>query len=217
VGIGLAFFIEYLDTSVKTIDDVERALQAPVLGVIFAFFLILEPLVLLGLAAWWMRLWAGGQRPMLALMVRYSYGLVPMGFGMWLAHYGFHFLSGLYTIIPVTQSALESLGWPIFGEPRWTFTGLPGNIVQLIEIGFLFLGFAGALTVTYSLAEEDSPLRPMRARRRTGLYAARPVSRCPPLRMSLRRRGRRRTLPGVACGRRPRRRFGTARATRIPA
>jgi capsular exopolysaccharide synthesis family protein len=34
MGIGLAFFIEYLDTSVKTIDDVERALQAPVLGVI---------------------------------------------------------------------------------------------------------------------------------------------------------------------------------------
>jgi succinoglycan biosynthesis transport protein ExoP len=34
IGIGLAFFIEYLDTSVKTIDDVERAFQAPVLGVI---------------------------------------------------------------------------------------------------------------------------------------------------------------------------------------
>lgn len=34
VGIGLAFFIEYLDTSVKTIDDVERALQSPVLGII---------------------------------------------------------------------------------------------------------------------------------------------------------------------------------------
>ncbi|HEY0457332.1 MAG TPA: polysaccharide biosynthesis tyrosine autokinase [Verrucomicrobiae bacterium] len=34
IGVGLAFFIEYLDTSVKTIDDVERALQAPVMGVI---------------------------------------------------------------------------------------------------------------------------------------------------------------------------------------
>lgn len=34
VGVGLAFFIEYLDTSVKTIDDVEKALQAPVLGII---------------------------------------------------------------------------------------------------------------------------------------------------------------------------------------
>jgi succinoglycan biosynthesis transport protein ExoP len=34
MGIGLAFFIEYLDTSVKTIDDVERTFQAPVVGVI---------------------------------------------------------------------------------------------------------------------------------------------------------------------------------------
>ena len=34
LGVGLAFFIEYLDTSVKTIDDVERAFQSPVLGVI---------------------------------------------------------------------------------------------------------------------------------------------------------------------------------------
>ena len=49
-------------------------------------------------------------------MVRYTYGLAPLGFGMWLAHYGFHFLTGLYTIIPVTQSALASLGWPVLGR-----------------------------------------------------------------------------------------------------
>jgi succinoglycan biosynthesis transport protein ExoP len=34
VGVGLAFFIEYLDTSVKTLDDVERFLQIPVLAVV---------------------------------------------------------------------------------------------------------------------------------------------------------------------------------------
>ncbi len=34
MGLGLAFFIEYLDTSVKTIDDVERTFQSAVLGVI---------------------------------------------------------------------------------------------------------------------------------------------------------------------------------------
>ena len=33
-GIGLAYFVEYLDTSVKTIDEVERSLSLPVLGVI---------------------------------------------------------------------------------------------------------------------------------------------------------------------------------------
>ena len=31
--------------------------EAPVLGLIFTFFLILEPVVLLGLAAWVTRLW----------------------------------------------------------------------------------------------------------------------------------------------------------------
>jgi len=33
-GIGLAYFVEYLDTSIKTIDDIEQFMQATVLGVI---------------------------------------------------------------------------------------------------------------------------------------------------------------------------------------
>jgi polyferredoxin len=142
--------------------------EAPVLGAIFTFFLILEPVLLLGVAAWLTRAWvgravSGGQRPLLPLVVRYTYGLVPLGFGMWLAHYSFHFLTGLYTVIPVTQNALAMLGWPLLGEPRWTLTGLPANIVQVIEIGFLVLGFAGSLAVTYGLAEDDSPDKPLRA------------------------------------------------------
>ncbi|MDR1192149.1 MAG: polysaccharide biosynthesis tyrosine autokinase [Verrucomicrobiales bacterium] len=34
LGISLAFFIEYLDTSIKSLDDVERYLKAPVVGII---------------------------------------------------------------------------------------------------------------------------------------------------------------------------------------
>jgi len=152
--------------------------EAPVLGVIFAFFLIMEPVLLLGLAAWLTRVWVGGasaggastgrawagrQHALLPLAVRYTYGLVPLGFGMWLAHYCFHFLTGLYTLIPVTQNAIASLGRPFLGEPRWSLTGLPANVVQVVEIGFLVLGFAGSLVVTYGLAEDDSPNKPLRA------------------------------------------------------
>lgn len=129
--------------------------EAPVLGVIFAFFLIIEPVVLLAIAAWLTQRWAGIARPMLPLAVRYSYALVPLGFGMWLAHYSFHFLAGLYTIIPVTQSALAGIGWPVLGQPRWRLTGLPSSMVLVIEIGFLLLGLAGSLLTTYGLAEED--------------------------------------------------------------
>jgi ferredoxin len=137
--------------------------EAPVLGLIFTFFLILEPVILLGLAAWVTRWWSGNQRALMPLMVRYTYRLAPLGFGMWLAHYGFHFLTGLYTLIPVTQSALASLGWPVFGAPLWTLTGLPSHIVQVIEIGFLLLGFAGSLVLIHALALEDFREKPLSA------------------------------------------------------
>jgi hypothetical protein len=94
--------------------------------------------------------------------VRYSYGLVPLGFGMWLAHYGFHFFTGLLTFIPVTQNAVASLGWPILGTPLWTLTGIPLHFVRPIEMMFLGLGLATSLLVIYRLAEGDSPTRPWR-------------------------------------------------------
>lgn len=137
--------------------------RAPVLGVIFVFFLIIEPFVLLGLAAWLSRALGGSNRPLLPTAVRYSYALVPLGFGMWLAHYGFHFFSGLLTIVPVTQSALANLGWNFLGDPRWMWTGVPVRFVQPIELGFIGLGLIGSLLVTRRLAEDDNASDPMRA------------------------------------------------------
>jgi hypothetical protein len=137
--------------------------EAPVLGLIFAFFLVVEPVILLGFAAWLTRALSGSNRAILPLAVRYSYALVPLGFGMWLAHYGFHFFTGLLTFIPVTQSALADLGVRILGAPRWTLTGLPVRFVQPMEFGFLVLGLAGSLLVAYRLSEEDFADRPMRA------------------------------------------------------
>ncbi len=131
--------------------------QAPVLGLIFTFFLIVEPAVLLGLAAWATKAWSRSGLALLPLAVRYSYGLVPLGFAMWLAHYSFHFLTGLYTLIPVAQSAVASLGLPLLGEPRWRLTGISVSLVQPIELGFIVLGLAASLILTHRLAEEDSP------------------------------------------------------------
>jgi hypothetical protein len=119
--------------------------------------------LLLGLAAWLTKILDGSSRAILPLVVRYSYALAPLGFGMWLAHYGFHFFSGLYTFIPVTQNAVASLGWPILGTPAWRLTGIPARFIQPMELGFLLLGLAGSLLVAFRLAEEDSPGKVMRA------------------------------------------------------
>lgn len=137
--------------------------EAPVLGIIFFAILVIAPAVLLGLAAWLTRVLKGSTMAVKSLAVRYSYALAPLGFGMWLAHYGFHFFTGILTIVPVTQSAAASVGMSWLGLPRWTWTGLAMRYVQPIELGFLFLGFAGSLVIAHQLAEEDSAEHPMRA------------------------------------------------------
>lgn len=129
--------------------------EAPVLGILFTTFLIIEPAVLLGLAALFTH--KPASRTLVPTAVRYSYGLVPLGFGMWLAHYGFHFFTGLLTFIPVMQNAVASFGWPILGAPMWTLTGLPLHLVRPIEMMFLGLGLSVSLLVMYRLAAADSP------------------------------------------------------------
>jgi len=136
--------------------------EAPVLGIIFLAFLIVAPAILLGAAAWFTRVLAGSQLALVPLAVRYSYALVPLGFGMWLAHYGFHLFTGILTIVPVTQAAFASAGIHLLGAPHWTWTGLPVRFVRPIELGFLSLGFFGSLLVAHQLAEEDSETNPMR-------------------------------------------------------
>lgn len=130
--------------------------EAPILGLIFVMFLVAEPVLLLGLAGWLTRSWGGSSRALLPTVTRYAYALAPLGFGIWLAHYGFHFLTGIYTFIPVMQSAAASTGLAFLGEPQWQLSGLPEAAIYPVELGFLGLGLLGSLLVSYRLAEEDT-------------------------------------------------------------
>src|SRR5262249_59692309 len=63
----------------------------------------------------WGRLEAGTR----GVATRYAYALVPLGFGMWLAHYCFHFLTSYDTAVPVAQRFAADLGLTSLGEPAW--------------------------------------------------------------------------------------------------
>jgi hypothetical protein len=138
------------------------SLEWQVLTVVFGLFLVVEPLVLIGLATWIARRWGRSRRSWLSLAVRYSFALAPIGFGIWLAHYGFHFLTGLYTWLPVTQAAVADLGWAVLGQPQWGAPGLPESAVQLFEYGFITLGLLGSLLVSYSIAVTEELVHPIR-------------------------------------------------------
>ncbi|MCA9002561.1 MAG: FesM, partial [Planctomycetes bacterium] len=91
---------------------------------------------------------------------RFCITLAPLGFGVWLAHYCFHFLTGLWTFIPVTQAAAIRHGIPGLGQPSWGLGGLHEAWVWPIEIGFVSLGLVGSLGLAWSLAQRDFHHRP---------------------------------------------------------
>jgi hypothetical protein len=129
--------------------------EAPILALIFFLFLVVEPVLLIGAAAWLTRRFTNQRGSVLGTAIRYSYALVPLGFGIWLAHYGFHFLTGLFTFVPVVQNAMVELGAPILGQPRWSLVGLPQNVVRVFEYGFLSVGLVGSLLVSRRLADAE--------------------------------------------------------------
>lgn len=129
--------------------------EAAVLGTLFFLMLIVEPVLLLGLTAYSTKIWTRTNEKLLPVVMRYAYALVPFGFGMWVAHYSFHLLTGIWTFIPVVQSIFADWGVPILGNPLWRLSGIPEELVFPIEIGFLGLGFLGSLLVAYQISERD--------------------------------------------------------------
>lgn len=74
---------------------------------------------------------------------RYATAFVPMGAGIWVAHYGFHFLIGASTILPVVHSFLIDRGIEILGTtPNWDVGFLlPIESIFPIQVGAVLVGF----------------------------------------------------------------------------
>jgi polyferredoxin len=137
-----------------------------VLAVVFAAALVAAPLVLVGGAALLTRrAEPSGLRPSAGLTVRrFAHSLVPLGVALWLAHYGFHLLTGLWTVVPVAQAAvLDLAGWAAFGEPRWTWVGMRPASVLPLQLGAVLLGALGSIAIAWLIAERDHPRAAVRA------------------------------------------------------
>jgi len=147
---------------------------APGLVLIFVFGLIILPVCLLGAAALTSRAFGRIKGERIAdNLLRYVYGLVPMGFGMWLAHYAFHFLTGGLTIVPVIQSFMADIG--LFGgKVQWGLGALvPPEWLFPIEAILLYLGAFGSIVAAFQIARGRTPLNE-RAARQAILGAALP-------------------------------------------
>ena len=133
--------------------------EAPVLGTLFVALLVVEPVLLLASAAWLTRRATRRAEPLAAIAVRFAYALVPLGFGVWVAHYTFHLLTGMWTFVPIVQKLATVGGTALLGAPDWSRSGLSKQLVMPLQFGILGLGLLGSLLGASRIAERDAGAR----------------------------------------------------------
>jgi hypothetical protein len=127
--------------------------------------LVVLPLLAVGAAAALSRRWGrsvgrgGVAPPLLATATRFSYAFVPLGFGMWVAHYSYHFLTSYDAAVPVAQRFLLDLGWTGLGQPQWVAAcwRRVADWLPRLEILCLDVGLLLSLYVAYRIAQSQTP------------------------------------------------------------
>ena len=120
-----------------------------VLLLIFSAGNLLLPAVVSIAAAWLGRGLTGYQQrdSLRETVAAFAPAFVPVGFGIWFAHYSFHLLVGPVLIVPVVQEFLGGIGdWE-----RWSFS-LDLNAIGLIQLVVLIIGFIWSLRLAQKAA-----------------------------------------------------------------
>ncbi|MEL7234882.1 MAG: hypothetical protein AAGK74_10320 [Chloroflexota bacterium] len=123
------------------------AVEGVVLLVIFGTGNLLLPIGLVLAAAWITQRTVSTQDSLREIAATFAPAFVPVGFGVWLSHYLFHFLIGIWTIVPVTQEFFGFRGnYGLLGVP------VDSPMLAFVEIGFLLLGFGVSLYIAQQAA-----------------------------------------------------------------
>lgn len=89
--------------------------------------------------------------------------IIPLSFGIWIAHYGFHFLIAPLAIIPIVQEFLGQTGqWAIFAQPA------DEQLISVIQVLALMGGFLWSMMLANRAA--------MRVYRRQAPFALAPFA-----------------------------------------
>src|SRR5260370_39568695 len=113
--------------------------MVPVVTALYAGGLLIIPGILAVACGWVSRRWARRSAAWKDLTCSFTLALVPVCFGMWLAHFSNHLVAGWSTLIPAAErffSRVPSGGYPQASIPSW-----------FPSLEFLFLGLGLLLTL----------------------------------------------------------------------
>ena len=118
--------------------------------------LIFPPLLTIPLLALTSRRLAGVRLSLGESVARFAPGLVPVGLSMWLAHFAYHFVTGIGTIIPAGGRALHAILPERFNPIESAPAYMPDWLTdaQLVALG---LGLVVSVAVFWRIARDLQP------------------------------------------------------------
>ncbi|HEX3993004.1 MAG TPA: hypothetical protein VHX39_17675, partial [Acetobacteraceae bacterium] len=131
-----------------------------IVTVYYLLALVVIPLAMMWLVSTAARHWARLPSTWIELVTRYSYALVPLALGMWLAHYSFHLLTSYEAVVPAAQRFATDLGVIDFGNLHLKCSCCAAPIAKWLlraELTFLACGFLLSLYTAYRTALADRP------------------------------------------------------------
>lgn len=121
--------------------------------------LLIAPLAMTLFAAGLCREWGRLPGSLVSIASRFAYTLIPLGFAMWIAHYGFHLATSYDSAWPTLQRFALDHGLHSLGEPSWTCGCCtpPGGWLIRVELLALDVGLLATLYLMLRTAEDLAP------------------------------------------------------------
>ena len=130
----------------------------PVVTAGLAVTLLAAPAGAATAAAWVARRLAGATARLRAIACRFAFALVPLGLGMWTAHFLFHFLTAAGALRPVLQRVAADLGVAGRAAPAAAAgmaSASPDRLIGL-ELLLLDVGLLSSLYTAWRIAAHDT-------------------------------------------------------------
>ena len=116
------------------------------LALLFILFLLVIPLILLKLANFFTQVLLPENSKTFFHSRYFISTLLPLGFGVWLAHYSFHFLTGALTFVPILTGKTFPIAW----------MGLSTAVVMPMQFGVMIFALIGSWAVAWILLQQSS-------------------------------------------------------------
>ena len=127
--------------------------MAPIVTSLYAVGLLILPAISAAACGWVSHCWGQAGNSWKDLTCSFTLALIPVGFGMWLAHFSNHLVAGWSSFVPAAERVLSRVSPGIY--PRaWIPSWLPSLELVLLGLGLL-LTLYSAWAVACRVADGD--------------------------------------------------------------